>query len=848
MSRAAWRMLGTSLVLLACGAAAPLAADAAPRAHRRAADSRSAGHPVAAAAPISPAGPPLAGSEARTQGVSGEEGSRAASPAVLDPLVSNGLSSPLCADGLAGGGASGSSRRHCETSGFLAAPAPTGNYGIDVHIDTGALGFGTAWLLSAVQEILLTPVWMAVVWAVHALVVMLEWAFTIDLLDSAAAGGLGRGLRQTQAAITLPWLAGALSVASALALYNGLVRRRVSETLGHALLMGAMVLGGMWVIVDPMGTVGSLGAWANQASLGTLAVVARGSPSAAGRVLGDGLDSVFVAAVEDPWCYLEFGDVSWCRDPARIDRRLRAAGLVLADAELALIGCNGRTRIFGVCIPPASAQVGALQRSARLLREARSNGALFLALPANGPARNSISERGSLLRIMCASPDVTDCRGSAAAQAGFRTASGTWPRMGGLLLIVAGAVGLLLLLGFIAVRLLAASLFSLLYLLLAPGMVLAPAFGEVGRALFRRWVAQLLGAVVSKLIFSFLLGGVLAVGAILSGLTALGWWTQWLLMSAFWWSAYTRRHEALGLGRGVIQHRRPHHPRPLVRRLSGVAGTPMRAVRMARTVGERLGEIELGGDLLPTRARAEQRQPRRNVQVGADEQARRTLERDDQQARALVQAAPAIRERLVTLRARRERLHGEQSAAAGAGRRRRALELTHRGAGLDAEIAREEVALATARRLVGTRGTGARGRSRGESEGERLRERTRFLDDQARLAPAAASGGAAGKRRDYAALAGLAGLGSGEYRRLDRGAQRAARLEIDRELARRPGVHVLAGEPGAGMRAPGPSRGPVVAARREGSASIASAGESPVMRDLREVAAGRKRQIGIDRD
>ena len=47
-------------------------------------------------------------------------------------------------------------------------------------------------------------------------------------------------------------------------------------------------------------------------------------------------------------------------------------------------------------------------------------------------------------------------------------------------------------------------------------MVLAPAFGDGGRALFRRWAAQLLGAVVSKLLFSFLLGVVLAVLAILS--------------------------------------------------------------------------------------------------------------------------------------------------------------------------------------------------------------------------------------------------------------------------------------------------------------------------------------------
>ena len=44
----------------------------------------------------------------------------------------------------------------------------------------------------------------------------------------------------------------------------------------------------------------------------------------------------------------------------------------------------------------------ALEHSAELLREADSNGAIFLALPANGPARNSINEQGSLLRTICA--------------------------------------------------------------------------------------------------------------------------------------------------------------------------------------------------------------------------------------------------------------------------------------------------------------------------------------------------------------------------------------------------------------------------------------------------------------
>ena len=112
---------------------------------------------------------------------------------------------------------------------------------------------------SIVQDLIVTPLWMALVWAVHALVVMLEWCFTIDLLDGGTAVGVGRGLREMQAAFTEPWLPIVLAAASVLALYHGLIRRRVADTLGEALLMGAMMVAGIWVITDPTGTVGALG-------------------------------------------------------------------------------------------------------------------------------------------------------------------------------------------------------------------------------------------------------------------------------------------------------------------------------------------------------------------------------------------------------------------------------------------------------------------------------------------------------------------------------------------------------------------------------------------------------------
>jgi TrbL/VirB6 plasmid conjugal transfer protein len=825
-----------------------------------------------------PSGAPLPTGATGLGGVVGaEEAAGNAPPAEADPLVSNGLGSPTCRGPLAGE-LSASGRRNCETSGFVAAPAPTGDYGLDVHIDTGVLGISSGGLLSTVQDLLVTPLWMALVWAVHALVVMLEWCFTIDLLDSAAAAGVSGGLLRMQTSFTEPWLPLALAVASVLVLYHGLIRRRVAETLGEALVMLAMMAGGIWIIADPTATVGALGAWSNQASLGTLAIAATGAPSGPGQALAGGLDTVFTVAIEVPWCYLEFGDVAWCTEPSRLDPRLRAAALTIATHEAADLACQPSSATLAACVRVQGADARALEHSARLLRDAQSNGAMFLALPANGVARNSINEQGSLLRTLCQSSEATNCRGATAAQAEFRTNRGTWPRVGGLLLIAGGLLGMLLLFGFLALRLLAAAIFSLLYLLLAPVMVLAPAFGQAGRALFRRWAVQLLGAVVSKLVFSFLLGVILAVLTVLSHLDALGWWTQWLLMSAFWWAAYLRRHQVFGVASAAMadagsatEHARR---RSVARTVAGVLEGPRTGIVMARWSKHRLAKQ---APEMPDRTLA--RVGHQRARAGADEQVVRTLEAAHRDATARATTAPETQQRLTAERGRQRRLERERDNALSAGDSRRAAELGLRARRVQSEIEHEQDALSAAQRLA-REGQQAHRRTGAVYSRERRGQQDRLLDVQAALPPRGRAA-EAGARRDYAALAGLAGYTREEYGRLGHRPQRAARLEIDRELALRKELRetarTLAADdaggrpPGRGLRKaarrfdgavqrglqdaghslPASRRarsrlnaGEQAGYRRTSGESEAAASASSVMRDAREVAARRKRQLG----
>jgi hypothetical protein len=924
------------LAVLACGALATSTTQAARI------DTRGAGAPAARQAPArqssvlhAPSGPPLLsspGSSAGAQGAAsglgasfgeaesdGADASSSAPASGGDPLVENGLGSPLC--GAGAGELSTASRRNCATSGFEAAGAPTGNYGLDVHIDTGTLGFTAATLE---QDYLIGPVWMGLVWSVHTLVVALEWCFTLDLLSGSTMVGLERVLRGAQATFTRPWLVLALALASIAAAYNGLVRRRVAETLGQAALMLAMMAGGLWAVADPVGTVGALGRWVDAASVGTLGAAVDGSPANAPRTLAESMGGLFAGVVGAPWCYLEFGDVRWCTEPALLDPRLRATALRLAAAAVQGDRCGGSSP-EAVCQALEGEQPRARLQSAALLRAARTNGELFLALPADQAARNSINDRASLLSALCGgSSDATDCHGPTASQAEFRTQGSTAARVGGLLMIALGALGMLLLLGYIALHLLGSELIGLVYLLLAPVAVIAPALGDGGRAAFRVWAARLIGAVSSKLLFSFLLGVVLLLTRTLMERYTLGWWTRWLLVSALWWGAYLQRRRVLGfihgdrsrvgplaagarndVGAQFAGHARAARHESIARRVQRQLESPLAVARAAQRVRAKRAK--------PPAVEPREPQERTGIQparVSTSRQEARMLEREHEQAHADIADAQRAHARIGAREAQLNRIRRAQARAAGAGDTRRAAALAVRAQRVEGELTRAQERLNAARRTASA-GERARRTTGKPYTRDELAERSRFLDAQAalptsahrdtvalhdavgaaahrsaagapRAAPAAGSGAQPRPRRDYAALASLAGYGREQYEQLEPRRRREARLQIDRALAQRREWSAAsasgaarsvsaassvsaggAGEPRttANARRHGPASGG--GAHGSQARAVRPAGdsdgprpraraapvrrESPVMRDAHEVAQRRKRQLGYDR-
>jgi hypothetical protein len=518
-----------------------------------------------------PSGPPLS-----VSGSQGEEASASSPASGGDTLVENGLGSPLCRSPQ---DLSAAEQRSCQTADFVAASEPTNNYAFDVNINTGVGKWGND--ISATVENFAQFGWMALVSAAHGLVVMFEWCYSLNLLSDSLLREVAGALHDARVTFTEPWMVIALTVASMLAVYHGLIRRRVTETVGGVLAMLAMMVGGLWVIVDPAGTVGAIEQWANQAGLGTLAAVASGSPRHPERTLAESMQTLFGSVVSAPWCYMEFGDVRWCESGAQLDGGLRKAALAIAGNEERKSGCRG------LCDSGSSPGDRTLAASAALLREAQTNGALFLALPANEVERNSVKKKGTLLNVLCGGGESTDkCRGPMAPQAEFRSENATGSRVLGLFLIWSGALGMLLLLGFLVLRLLSAALMGLFFLLLAPAAVLTPALGDAGRAAFRGWALRLLEAVVAKLTYSFLLGVVLMMMKLLLGLTVLGWWTQWLLISAFWWSAFLKRDRVFGFSSGGAG-RSAARPRSIPRRVGEALEAPRSLLHRGHTIKDK---------------------------------------------------------------------------------------------------------------------------------------------------------------------------------------------------------------------------------------------------------------------
>jgi hypothetical protein len=367
--------------------------------------------------------------------------------------------------------------------------------------------------LSALQS-MAAAVWTGLLWLIKSVLLMLEWAFSLDLTQQ----GMPK-IRQTLARLQDQafgdwWLLLAISIAGIWGMWRGLVQRRTAETLAGLAATIVLIVGGLVIIARPEDTVGRAAQAANDTGLTVLAA-ASGQPLDQPRTaLAGTLRRVFSDMVRDPWCALEFGSVDYC-DRATGDRRYPTY------AELWLN------------YPAQSWQRGRLHT---LMKPPDHGG-----ISAIGIAKDVLGIGGDDRKLP---GDVEDLVDHAPNQARMQDAGGTFPRLALLLMISVGLLGGCALYAYLGVRLLLAAGMTLVLLLIAPAMLLAPAVGDSGRATFIAWIKRLVGAIAAKLIYAVLLAVVLAASRVFTGLD-VGWFGTWLLSAAFWWGVFIKRHEII---------------------------------------------------------------------------------------------------------------------------------------------------------------------------------------------------------------------------------------------------------------------------------------------------------------
>ena len=541
-----------------------------------------------------------------------------------DPFRALGASSPFCRR------AGLRSRPGCRGAGSIAHSYPVSNYGLDIQVETRIDKVENN-LFAAIQSVG-ALVWLGLVYALKATLLLLEWAFSLDLLNEAMSSVRQALERLHRTVLGTTWFLAAIAIAGLWGIWRGLVQQRTIDTAIGLVATVLLMVAALVVIRDPAGTVGQASRLANQASLGFLAVASSGSTERPERSFAASSERLFDALVLRPWCALEFGDVRWCI-------RRRAEGFRNADLWLAF-PADGKER----------------EGLYQLTKGKDTDGGGFFddmkdavggALPGGlGPALQSLR----LLDRPTAGGDLPDEVRALVREDPQRVAmqekGGTFTRLALLALIAVGLLGAICLLLYLAVKLVLAGLLALMLLLLAPAMLLAPAFGEAGRDAFVSWAKRLIGALAAKLIYALLLALVVVCAGALAALP-VGWFGTWLLQLAFWWGILIKRHELTSV-LTLDDHERGSGGR------SGLLRGYQQA-RAAKTIGAGGVAAAAALPLFAHRRMAAERHDRREATTRAVALSSRSeLDRGSERTRTieLAEAAPLLERRRELLRSR----------------------------------------------------------------------------------------------------------------------------------------------------------------------------------------------------
>jgi hypothetical protein len=435
------------------------------------------------------------------------------------------------------------------TGGGIFGRYPIANYQLDQYFPAISVGLTSGVDVSGVAPMIAyffaEVLWLITAFLANGVITLFGFAFNLDLVNGNGSPGSGALTPISSAIHNLyantfgaPWLVAAIVLAGCWAMWKALVQRRYTETAGAlavSLLYCVLAIG---IVTQPERTIAPASKLSNQLSTALLSLTNQGSISNEQQAKSQASDQLFELLVLNPWTVLEFGGTEHCTTTSA-----------------------GKTR--SVAVRPLSSDPVQDSRLAAQLEsgvEDKAEGKTcinnrhkyashFLAYTFQSPGRNSeheALEHGSDEDLPSSDPAKTDGSyplGQAdepAAEAMGK--GGQYQRLLLAIIVLAGEIGAVLLLGALALGVILAQILLLTLLCFAPVALLLAVFPGRGHDFFRSWLAKLAGYLTRKVIYSLILAIVLAVCQALDDVTSnLGWLLAFVLQAAFLWTVFIQR-------------------------------------------------------------------------------------------------------------------------------------------------------------------------------------------------------------------------------------------------------------------------------------------------------------------
>jgi len=449
----------------------------------------------------------------------------------VDP-ISGLVENPIC-DAVSG--ASPEVRSNCRRYGTPDGRYPTGNYGLDVNIDTGLDDIKGTFLSALVS--IANMIWLGMLFILKIVLAFLGWAFTLNpFSEGSVLGSVSKGLERFFESFTRPLMVVAF-VAIGGWISLGLIRRRGAETVAQAMFSIALMLLAMWVILAPSQTIGRVSKLVDRAALAVIAAPQEGSISHPTGTYANTTNEIWGVFAGTPFDMLNFSDVRWANSKPPAEAVAKSNAKLCTDvAYRQSIGIDRslRDQVLPFADPDAA---GACQRIVdRSFGRPKTIRDLYLRSSPGSEAREELW-------------DYFDGNSDTKPKVAIQGGDGAMMRLPIVLVMAVGLLGGLLLLAWLAIRLFTQSAIAFVLVLATPIAFFFPAFGEAGRNSFRLWGKTLISALLAKLVYSTLLAVVLFATTVLGGLAGpeggVGNIMGFVLLSGFWWAVFLSRSQLL---------------------------------------------------------------------------------------------------------------------------------------------------------------------------------------------------------------------------------------------------------------------------------------------------------------